>query len=86
MDMIKAAEATLKLAKEHDMHLCESDRPELDYDHLEEMLRQMSANQYVWSEGKLGRWLGWLQASVVSHVDGASLDVMKEINTACRGD
>ncbi len=57
----------------------------LKWDHLREMLAKMESginpqdSEKGFSEGKLGRWLGWAQASVVA-MGLASLEDMKEIN------
>ena len=52
-------------------------------DHLNDMLRRMEADANPqggrFSEGKLGRWLGWMQASCCA-LGVLSLDECKEIN------
>lgn len=78
MNMIKAAEDTLELARQFGMDSLSSDNSELDYPHLAEMLEKMQTGDM--SEGKLGRWLGWMQASVVAAGVGCSLEDMKQIN------
>ena len=73
MNMLEAARETIALGRTLglDNILFESD--ELNFSHLEEF-----------SEGKMGRWLGWIQASVVHmSVGGTSsltIEHMKEIN------
>lgn len=78
MDMRAAAKATLELACEHGMSRISSDNPELDWPHLCEMVEKMHITEM--SEGKLGRWLGWLQAAVVATCDDITLEHMKDIN------
>lgn len=81
MNMHAAFSATLELARKLDMDMMSSDIPELDYPHLVSMYQRIleaDNRGEPFSEGKLGRWLGWAQACVV--VSGASLDEMKEIN------
>lgn len=78
MNMIEAAKETLALARSVGMDNCESDKAELDYPHLESMLVKMSTEEM--SEGKMGRWLGWMQAAVVCNCGELTLEHMKEIN------
>ncbi len=78
MNMIAAAEATLELAREREMDMLSSDVPELDFPHLQEMFDKMKSGEM--SEGKLGRWLGWMQAAVVAAQIGITLEDMKNIN------
>lgn len=79
MNMLEAARETMALAREHGMDNMSSDNSELDYPHLMEMLTKMEAGGM--SEGKLGRWLGWMQAAVVAGTLGTvRLDDMKRIN------
>ena len=85
MDMISAAKATVELARRAGMDNLSSDMEELDYPHLVEMISKMETMDM--SEGKLGRWLGWIQCAVVAaqieHPDHSriiGLEDMKEIN------
>lgn len=69
---------TLQLAERNNMW--KKDRPgSLSYEHLVEMQSKMHEGM---SPGKLGRWLGWAQAAVVSAGCG-SLSDMKDINRRC---
>lgn len=84
MGMIAAMRATMALALRHDMDNCESDTPSLDHQHLASILARVEANPGAFSEGKLGWWLGWMQAAVVAHGNGdISLEDMEEINMSC---
>lgn len=47
--------------------------------HLRDMLATVERADPLFSDAKLGRWLGWAQASVVA-CGCASLDEMKQIN------
>jgi hypothetical protein len=49
----------------------------LTLDHAKDMLTRITPE---FSEGKLGRWLGWIQAAMVAN-GLATLDDMKSINT-----
>jgi hypothetical protein len=59
--------------------------PNLRPDHLRDMLRIMESGvnpqdtEAGFSDGKMGRWLGWAQAAVVALHCG-TLDDMKDIN------
>ena len=83
MNMLEAARETLALARESNLPNCEFDEsPELNYAHLHEMVKKMETGEF--SEGKMGRWLGWIQAAVVymslSLDEPITLEQMKEIN------
>jgi hypothetical protein len=51
--------------------------PSIGHEHVAQMYRTVLHNEM--SEGKLNRWLGWVQASICSW-GIATLDEMKEIN------
>jgi hypothetical protein len=59
--------------------------PSLSPDHVRDMLRIMESGsnpqdtERGFSEGKMGRWLGWAQAAVVA-MGVATLEDMKDIN------
>lgn len=74
--MIYAAEQTLDMANAKGFHNVESDEaPELCYDHLTEMILMMR-NQT--DPGKVGRFLGFIQAAVIACPECLRLhDVMK---------
>lgn len=83
MDMKGAFRATVELASKlwhlrRDSFLDSS----LSLAHLEDMLATVEREEF--SEGKLGRWLGWAQAAVVA-AGVASLEDMKAINVAYSG-
>lgn len=83
MNMIAAMRETVELARTRGMPTMSSDNPDLDFPHLEDMCRMMEENNSPqgggFSEGKQGRWLGWVQAAIVA-TDIATLDDMKAIN------
>lgn len=62
--ILKAADATLEIARELNMDNCEGDMHRVEYDHLLVMRGKMGDMD---DEGKLNRWLGWLQAAVYGH-------------------
>lgn len=79
MNMIAAAKETLDLARSFNFHNQESDIKDMDYPHLAKMIIKMGTEEM--SEGKLGRWLGWIQASIVNGTYGqVSLEDCKQIN------
>lgn len=83
MDMRKAAAETLQAACAAGMDQVSSDIPELDYPHLVEMYNKLCVyhgEEEEFSEAKLGRWLGWMQAAVVAAQVGLTLEDMKQIN------
>lgn len=83
MNMVEAMRDTLKLARDYGMDNVSSDNSELDYAHLVDMLQRVEEAEDAgtpFSEGKKGRWLGWIQAAVVANGFGPSLNDMKEIN------
>jgi hypothetical protein len=62
--------------------------PSLQPEHVREMLLVMKADvnpqdtEKSFSDGKLGRWLGWAQAAVVA-MGAGTLEDMKTINKRC---
>lgn len=82
MDMRKAFDATLALARERGMDQQASRVPELSYAHLADMRARLEDG---FSGAKLGRWLGWAQAAVVAAGCG-TLEEMKQINMSFRED
>lgn len=82
MNQREAFRETLELARSHNMDNCSSGIFELDYPHLASMYQRILEADYTtepFSETKIGRWLGWAQAAVVSNGCG-SLEEMKQIN------
>ncbi len=83
MDMRKAAAETIQAACRNGMDQVSSDNPDLDYPHLVEMYNKMCNYQgedQEFSEGKLGRWLGYMQCAVIAADVGLTLEDMKQIN------
>ena len=78
MNMIAAARETLEAARKAGMDQISSDFPEADFPHLGGMVETMETTEM--SEGKKGRWLGWIQACVYLADVGLKLEDMKEIN------
>lgn len=81
MDMRGAFEDTLTLARNRGFEGVVLSGFEIDgttFAHLLDMSRRIAPE---FSEGKLGRWLGWAQCVVVMN-GFASLDEMKQINSA----
>lgn len=82
--MVQAAADTLDLALRRRMTQREGKLPSsMQSVHLAEMLVKMAGsderNEPAMSMGKTGRWLGWMQASVVA-AGCATLEEMKDIN------
>lgn len=83
MNQLQAARDTMNLVKRHyssEAAIRSSTLPiTMRYFHLEKMILEMEKNEM--SESKMGRWLGWMQASAVALLHPAvSLEDMKEIN------
>ena len=79
MNTLAAAKDTLELARQYYLQDLTSDMPELDYTHLAEMVTKMETTEM--SPTKMSRWLGWIQAAVVSNACGRiNLDAIKQIN------
>lgn len=79
MNTLKAIEDTLQLAREHGMDNCDVQIEGCNYSHLADMYSRIVAEPQLYSEGKLNRWLGWIQGVVVA-TDFGTLEQMKEIN------
>lgn len=78
MNQRRAFQQTLTLALERGMDLHDTGMTGFSY--LLDMWLEIEANP-EFDEFKLGRWLGWAQASVVAS-GVATLEDMKEINKA----
>lgn len=78
MNIRQAVEDTMQLAHERVNAAAHSCVKELSYDHLCEMHEAIDLNRSM-SDTKLCRWLGWMQAAIVSW-GTATLDDMKNIN------
>lgn len=75
MNQLAAFQDTIALAEERGMP---ESGGELGLAHLRSMYERAQAAEF--SEGKLGRWLGWAQCAVVAAAIGVTLDDMKRIN------
>lgn len=81
MNQLQAMKDTMELARFHMMDMIQDeDKPDRDYGHLMDMLRNVISEPDAFSEAKLGRWLGWMQACVYGMCENVTLDDMKEIN------
>lgn len=83
MNQLQALRDTVRLAKTRGLAITR--KPELSLEHVEDMLRRVEADPSAFSTAKLGRWLGWAQAAVVSW-GNCSLEDMKQINVANKED
>lgn len=77
MNVVKAAIESMELANPASMGA----EGEVGYDHCNWMTNEMILHKNDWSYGKLCRWLGWIQASIVGS-GCATLEQMKQINKA----
>lgn len=80
MNVMAAMEDTMTLAQTQVHRFAQQTVPatvHMEYEHLVEMRDKMRATSM--SYGKQCRWLGWMQATIVSW-GVSSLDEMKEIN------
>lgn len=81
-----AMDATLEVGFRHGMKNMGSDHKEADWPHLWGMRNRMREDDQM-SRGKMGRWLGWVQACVViqsTSPASVNLETMKQINTRCQ--
>lgn len=79
MNTLQAMEDTLALARERDLDNVEADIEAATYPHLLDMFNRASSGEF--SEGKINRWLGWMQGCVYCMAAGEiTLDELKEIN------
>jgi hypothetical protein len=83
MNMREAMRATLDLARERGYGDISFDEEGTDMAHLDSMYRRMEEGEHF-SEGKLGRWLGYAQGVLVAH-QCCTLEEMKELNKAFSG-
>lgn len=82
MNQREAFRNSLEVARANGLDNTSSDQSELDYPHLQSMYNRIIAADAAgepFSETKIGRWLGWAQAAIVSQ-GGGNLNDMKEIN------
>lgn len=78
MNMIEALWETATLAEERGMPHGDPENP-LSLNHIYDMIATIERSEKPFSEGKLGRWLGWAQAAVVASGVATLVD-MKAIN------
>lgn len=79
--MIYAAEQTLDMAcRMKNFHNVENDPPELSYDHLTEMIIMMRQEHFQDDPGKVGRFLGFIQAAVIACPDSLRLKDFMRLN------
>lgn len=90
MDQVKAARRSLDLIDERlndwtiNLTVLKALPIDMQRDHLNDMVDQMERQtiddrEPEWSDGKLGRWLGWIQASGCA-MGLLSLEECKQIN------
>lgn len=82
MNMLEAARETILLAQNYGLHSIDVEEKSVCFPHLSEMVQKMETEEF--SEGKMGRWLGWIQACTVFLSIGSdrpiTLEQMREIN------
>lgn len=76
MNMLGARDATLALARLHAASWRDLG-PDMSLAHLEDMVTRWPEDG---SGSKQGRWLGWMQATVVAACPAVTLEDMKQIN------
>ncbi len=83
MNQVKAAQETLRQAKEVWPDKVPISDDSFSLIHLEHMVEQLSKPNM--SKAKRGRWLGWMQAVVVAQTV-LTLEDMKRINKSYSGE
>jgi hypothetical protein len=90
MNVIKAAERSFELATSKREEVLNpltaiSVSESTTLPHMKNMIEQMKTGNF--SSGKLNRWLGWIQGSIVSMINPVvTLEDMKQINKECDED
>lgn len=84
MNQRAAFRETMLLAGRQQMPEHSDIDPSLGYEHMRSMWDRIEAGEF--SESKLGRWLGWAQAALVSANVGVTLEDVKQINLRWAGD
>lgn len=79
MNMIKAIEDTLDEAKARRYGERDFGDEGVSFEHLVSMLERIQENPELFSEGKIGRWLGYIQGVLVAN-GCLTLDEVKRIN------
>jgi hypothetical protein len=81
--MIDAAEKTLQKAKEIELVGIDKLYAPVSISHLENMVQEMLKFQN--DEGKLGRFLGWMQCAVyMRNLGTLDLDYFRNLNIECK--
>lgn len=78
MNIRQAIEDTMELAKSSSVRDAKCKIHDLSFDHLANMHERIDLNR-DWSDTKLCRWLGYMQAAIVSWGE-FTLEDMKQIN------
>ena len=82
MNVLKAMEMTLELARSVGLDEIEYDIPATDYNHLVDLYNRALVGGY--SEGKINRHLGFMQGVVLCWGNGdVTLDQLKATNMEC---
>lgn len=84
MNMREAMKATLELAKERGYDNIGFEEIGVDFPHLQSMYDRAMSSDIQFSEGKLGRWLGYVQGVLVANAC-CTLDEMKKLNERFAG-
>lgn len=84
MNMREAMRATLDLARERGYGDVSFEEVGVDMQHLQSMYDRAEASEEPFSEGKLGRWLGYMQGVLVAN-QCCTLEEMKDLNKAFAG-
>lgn len=84
MNMREAMRATLDLARERGYGNVSFDEVGVDMEHLKSMYDRAVNSDEHFSEGKLGRWLGYMQGVLVAN-QCCTLEEMKDLNKAFAG-
>ncbi len=79
MKTLEAMRATLELAKERDFDMIGFEEEGVDFDHLKSMVDRAEDPASEFSEGKINRWLGYMQGVLVA-TSTCTLEEVKELN------
>lgn len=85
--IVNAMDATLRLARQAGLDNLNSDTEHADYPHLQSLydksLEAIENGDPSFTEGKLNRWLGWMQGCVYCQAGGdIQMDGFREVNKA----
>lgn len=84
MNMRGAMKATLDLARNRHYGDISFEEKGVDFDHLSSMVERVESGEIEFSDGKLGRWLGYMQGVLVAN-DICTLEEMKHLNKEFAG-